>query len=78
MPQRRTPFVNLDVPGADAPLGWSAAEAAAFLTTMRNIVDLNSRAPPSRGRVATVRPIDFLESVEGKIHVSHPAASKVA
>lgn len=59
-------------------LGWSAAEAAAFLTTMRNIVDLNSRAPPSRGRVATVRPIDFLESVEGKVHVSHPAASKVA
>ena len=45
-------------------LAWSSSQASAYLATMRNIVDLKSRAPPSRGRAQMVRPLDFLEKIQ--------------
>lgn len=49
-------------------LSWSSSQASAYLATMRNIVDLKSRAPPSRGRAQMVRPVDFLEKIEEALH----------
>ncbi|CAE7328274.1 DSPTP1 [Symbiodinium sp. CCMP2592] len=48
-------------------LGWSATEVANYVSTLRNIVDLNSRAPPSQYRVNTIRPIDFLIEHQAEI-----------
>ena len=45
-------------------LAWSSSQAATHVATMRNIVDLRSRPPPSRGRAQMVRPIDLLENFE--------------
>ena len=47
-------------------LAWSASEAASYLTSMRNIVDLNSRAPPSAYRTISKRPLEFLEEVQAE------------
>ena len=47
--------------------GLSATEVNTYLTSLRNIVDLSSRAPPSARRVTTRRPIDFLEAVQGRV-----------
>lgn len=50
--------------------GWSAQDASSYLATMRNIVDLGSRAPPSRHRTHSKRPLDWLEEVQGQVHPS--------
>lgn len=50
--------------------GWSAQDASSYLATMRNIVDLGSRAPPSRHRTHSKRPLDWLEEVQAQVHPS--------
>lgn len=50
--------------------GWSAQDASSYLATMRNIVDLGSRAPPSRHRTHSKRPLDWLEEVQDQVHLS--------
>ena len=54
---------------------WSASEAAFYLTSMRNIVDLNSRAPPSAYRTISKRPLDFLEEVEAEFRTTDALAT---
>ena len=40
---------------------------SAFLNEVRNIVDLNSRAPPSKYRAETIKPLDFLAEASGRV-----------
>jgi len=54
---------------------WSAPEAATYLTTMRNIVDLSSRAPPSHRRTVNKRPLDFLAEVQGRLCPAGPMSA---
>ena len=54
---------------------WSASEAATYLTTMRNIVDLNSRAPASHRRTVNKRPLDFLAEVQGRLCPAGPMSA---
>ena len=46
---------------------WQAMEAANYLSTLRNIVDLESLPPPTSGRRHMVKPIDFLLQNEDRI-----------
>ena len=57
---------------------WSASEASSYLTTMRNIVDLNSRAPPSAYRTISKRPADFLEEVQAEFRAADAFATAKA
>ena len=47
--------------------GWGAQRAAGYVTSLRNIVDLHSTAPPSSHRIHPTKPMDFLETNEDRI-----------
>ena len=47
--------------------GWGAQRAAGYVTSLRNIVDLHSTAPPSSHRLHPTKPMDFLEKNEDRI-----------
>ena len=47
--------------------GWGAQQAAGYVTSLRNIVDLHSTAPPSSHRLHPTKPMDFLEKNEDRI-----------
>ena len=47
--------------------GWGAQRAAGYVTSLRNIVDLHSTAPPSSHRIHPTKPMDFLEKNEDRI-----------
>ena len=47
--------------------GWGAQKAAGYVTSLRNIVDLHSTAPPSSHRIHPTKPMDFLEKNEDRI-----------
>ncbi len=53
---------------------WSAQDASSYLATMRNIVDLGSRAPPSRHRQFSKRPLDWLEEIQDQVRPSAAVA----
>ena len=47
--------------------GLSANDAQIHVTQLRNIVDLNSRAPSNQHHVNRARPSDFLEQVSDQV-----------
>lgn len=47
---------------------WGALAANSYLTTLRNIVDLESLPPPRAGRQNYVKPIDFILMNEDRIN----------
>ena len=47
--------------------GWSAKRASAYVTQLRNLVDLDSLAPPSSHRSTQTRPSEFLRRNEARI-----------
>ncbi|CAE7362190.1 unnamed protein product [Symbiodinium sp. CCMP2592] len=55
------------VNGAHRSATLGAMTLMNYVSTLRNIVDLNSRAPPSQYRVNTIRPIDFLIEHQAEI-----------